>query len=102
MVADALHGLLIPRIFAHLPHFTFFIAYFPYDHHMSVTHGVANMQSEKKVWQMGQFPRSYPGAGKIASLILAVDLPPVSKVIEIISFFINWSLKYLNYCNWLA
>jgi hypothetical protein len=54
---------------------------------------------EKKVWQMGQFPRSYPGAGKISSLILAVDLPAVSKVIEIISFFINWSLKYLNCCE---
>jgi hypothetical protein len=40
---------------------------------------------------------SYPSAGKISSLILALDFPSVSNVIEIISFLINWSLKYLNY-----
>jgi hypothetical protein len=47
-------------IFAHLPHFTFFIAYFPYDHHMLVTHGVSNMQSAKKSVANVQIPRCWP------------------------------------------
>jgi hypothetical protein len=49
--------LTFDGIFAHLPHFTFFIAYLPYDHHMSVTHGVANMQSAKKSVANVQIPR---------------------------------------------
>jgi hypothetical protein len=40
-----------------LAHFTFFIAYLPYNHHMSVTPDVANMQSAKQVWQMCNSPQ---------------------------------------------
>jgi hypothetical protein len=61
------------------------------------------------VWQICKLKKKKCGKCAIPLLIpwcrkdflskLAVDLPPVSKVIEIISFFINWSLKYLNYCE---
>jgi hypothetical protein len=63
--------MTICGIFAHLPHFTFFIAYLPYDHHMSVTHGVANMQSAKKSVANVQIPRLYACVFFLYAYILA-------------------------------
>jgi hypothetical protein len=66
--------MTICGIFAHLPHFTFFIAYLPYDHHMSVTHGVANMQSAKKSVVNVQISRG--------TTVLLATIPQVVEIIE--------------------